>query len=82
MKFLLITLCYTHRVVPCPVFTREASSCSKESRRRHYVKKESKLELCGGSLSSELWEFRGRGEVFWKDCKDKMGRGQQENPAH
>ena len=62
--------CYTHTLVSCPVVITEASSskCWKRIQKptaRHYVQRESKLEVSIESLSSELGETHrsGKGEI-------------------
>ena len=59
-------VCYTHRLVSCPVVLREPSSGHRwewmqRSTARHYAKRKSKVEISIEFFPLELRESLGRG---------------------
>lgn len=52
---------YTHRLLPCPVESREASSSSRWEVMQRPICRESKLEVSFGFLLSEIWDLHERG---------------------
>ena len=77
-------ICYTHRLVPCLVFIKEAYSSSiwewvQRLTARHYVGRKSKLEA---SIDSSFWSSETPQKSEQKDCRVRGDGGHQENTAH